>query len=121
MKNPSKLKSLLVLLALSMVVPCVYAKDKKSKSSSSATAPASIDSVSALKGKLPDLTEDQVAQAEKIFAAQSEAISALGQTPDPAAATKIHSDTKEKIDAILTPEQKAQLAAPAASSKKKKK
>ena len=112
MQNSSKLRLVMVLLSLGLVLPCAEAKKKD-------PAPTPITSVSALKAKIADLTDAQAAQAEKIFAAEAAAIKALGDTPDSAAVSKIQDDTKTKIEAILTPAQKAIFDAPVKAKKKK--
>ena len=106
----------MVLLSLGLALPCAEAKKK---STDSGAASVSITTVSALKAKIADLTDAQSAQAEKIFAAEADAIKALGDTPDSAAVSKIQDDTKTKIEAILTPAQKAIFDAPVKAKKKK--
>ena len=116
MQNSHKLRFVMVLLSLGLALPCAEAKKK---STDSGAASVSITTVSALKAKIADLTDAQSAQAEKIFAAEADAIKALGDTPDSAAVSKIQDDTKTKIEAILTPAQKAIFDAPVKAKKKK--
>jgi len=76
MQNPQKLKFFLALISLSVVAPCAHAKDKKEKHPSAVSAPAPITSAAELKTKL-DLSDEQNAKAEVIFADQAKAISGL--------------------------------------------
>jgi hypothetical protein len=105
MKISAKFKLILVLISLGLAVPSVQAKGPK------------ITTAAELSAKV-ELTLEQLPKAEAIYAADAEAIKALGATPDADEVKKIHADTKAKVMELLTPKQKAKLA-PAGKKKDK--
>ena len=113
MTNASKLKFFLALLSLGVAVPCLQAKEKKPH------APTALITTAAELSAKVELTDEQLPKAEAIYAADAEAIKALGESPEADAVAKIHDDTKAKVQELLTPEQNAKLA-PSGKKKGKK-
>ncbi len=117
MKNPSKILLVVCLLAFGSTAPVLRAEDtaapegKKERSEGKKERPKG-NPGEKLKKEL-GLTDAQAEQIKAIHEASREQVKTIiedkSMSPEDkkAAAMKLHEETKAKVDALLTPEQKA--------------
>lgn len=118
MKTSRKLVVATVLLAFGLAAPSAQAK--KGSEAPASLPVASISSAAQMKEKLA-LSDEQYAQVEKIYADKNAAIKALVEKKEAPEVLKIEEEAQAKVDAVITPEQKAKLTELTTPSLKKKK
>ena len=112
MKSTRKYILAVCVLAIGFAVPSIQAQEDAPRPPKKEGGPRG-DRAAMLKEKL-GLTDAQTEQIKKIFADQQEAMKALREKEGDRESKKdamkqIHEDTKAKIDAVLTAEQKAKM------------